>query len=602
MNKRVFSVTLMCILAIATCGFGQISVNSCNGKTAQEVVEEFVKGNGVKISNAKFNGTDDKLKKKQSSQLGTFTNNEKKFPVFFSSGIIICTGNCKMAEGPNDHDGKTSEASPSGQKCKELEKIVKPYPVNFPAVLEFDFSSVTQHVQFRYVFASEEYPEYSCSQFNDVFGFFVTDTKTGKTENIALIPGTKDAVSVNNIHPDYDPDNCKGVNEQYLTMLPKGSPQMQFDGYVGPFEAVVDLEPNRTYHMKLAISNVSDMRLESAVFIEAMSFNAVDEHGFVVGEGGKCPVVPNDLKIDTLPERVVKGVPYEELKKGYEFGILIEPSDYKKPINLDDYDITLDPKYDALLDTVAAEVRGDSIYVMLRLRGDWCNCFSPEKIPVDIILTPKSGSDGEMEQIVIPRVVPIVDRGSWFSRCLWVLITIAALLLFVFYLRALLKKNRFKKSARIDYTYMETRGSMLRETDLQNGIKLREKTFLAWVKRWLVPFRDERRFYNWRVPSAGGITFVASRSREWVYITKESFNPRKMRMGDYDPKENEAELVEMADDIKVYQNGKYQGHLEYNGGGKNDEKYYRIIITVLMALSIAAILVLTFLMLRGILG
>ena len=75
-----------------------------------------------------------------------------------------------------------------------------------------------------------------------------------------------------------------------------------------------------------------------------------------------------------------------------------------------------------------------------------------------------------------------------------------------------------------------------------------------------------------------------------------------MRMGDYDPKENEAELVEMADDIKVYQNGKYQGHLEYNGGGKNDEKYYRIIITVLMALSIAAILVLTFLMLRGILG
>ena len=48
------------------------------------------------------------------------------------------------------------------------------YPVTNLSKLEFDFVSISGDVQFEYIFASEEYPEYVCSSYNNVFGFFLT--------------------------------------------------------------------------------------------------------------------------------------------------------------------------------------------------------------------------------------------------------------------------------------------------------------------------------------------------------------------------------------------------------------------------------------------
>ncbi len=48
------------------------------------------------------------------------------------------------------------------------------------AILEFDFVPVSNSVQFRYVFGSEEYEDdggfinYQCSDYNDKFGFLIS--------------------------------------------------------------------------------------------------------------------------------------------------------------------------------------------------------------------------------------------------------------------------------------------------------------------------------------------------------------------------------------------------------------------------------------------
>jgi hypothetical protein len=605
-------VLVMLFLFLSHTLVGQISIHPSEGRTPEEIVKEFVMGDGVTITNVKFNGSSGVLKKRVSAQLGTFSNDKKGFPDFFSSGIILCTGDCKMAEGPNNDESKTAHVgSYAGNffshKCKDLESIVNPSSLYHPAVLEFDFSSVTKYVRFRYVFASEEYPVFSCSNFNDVFGFFVTYPYKRKTHNIALIPGTDKAVSVNNIHP-YFCKGCEAVHEEYITMLPPGCPKMQFNGYVGPFEAVADLEPNKTYHIKLAISNVSDMELESAVFLEASSFSAVDENGIVImGDGSPATY----SKTDTLSGRTAQGIPMNDLYDGKgATGIDLQEIG-KYAIDPEHYIISAETTYDYLFDSVSASVEKDSLVVALYARGQWCDCFYPDEIPVSVIMIPKSlGEDGsQLEKIVIPVVVPIIEKHSWLIRCFPVLIVLVALLVFLIYLRGLLKKNRFHKKARLKNSYVVEDSPM--ETQ-KNGKPLRKPGFGAWLNRWFNPFGDEKNTISFSRPKTPAMTFMASGSKNKVLLGN-GYDPEKMTVPMYNPQPQDKDKSKEREPIPIYagtaieikktQGGETTclGHVKYNVQGKDNVDGYRFFIGLLMLLVTIGVGVIVFTMIKSLL-
>ena len=261
----------------------------------------------------------------------------------------------------------------------------------------------------------------------------------------------------------------------------------------------------------------------------------------------------------------------------------------------DRFDITTESDHDYLFDKIEAIVSRDTVYIKFHPRNDWCDCFVPKQIKVNVILVPKTDEGDGTGRVVIPTVVPVTKENPWIVSCLWVLILLTVLLILILYLWALLKKNRFKKSARIVNTYMEMKGSLVRETEPQSGIRLRQKGIIPWINRWLVPLRDERRTIIWQTPAAGSITFVAAKSKEIVDITRESFNPRIMRMADYDPNnpdQTRERLLKMDDNIRVYQNNRYQGRLEYVSGGTNDEKLYRLIISIFIGFSLVIIFIL----------
>ena len=88
----------------------------------------------------------------------------------FSNGVILGTGYISNAPGPNNTSKATSQTNTSGDN--DLRALANNAPVYDASVLEFDFVPTTDTVKFRYVFASEEYCDYSNSNFNDVFGFF----------------------------------------------------------------------------------------------------------------------------------------------------------------------------------------------------------------------------------------------------------------------------------------------------------------------------------------------------------------------------------------------------------------------------------------------
>lgn len=122
-------------------------------------------------------------------------------------------------------------------------------PVTYTATLIPTGS--TLHV--RYIFASEEYPEYVGSALNDVMAVYVNGV------NCATVPGTNDPVSVNTINASensaYFVDNSAGASGLATTM----------DGLTSPLECKAPVTIGKPVTVKIAVADASDRVFDSAV-------------------------------------------------------------------------------------------------------------------------------------------------------------------------------------------------------------------------------------------------------------------------------------------------------------------------------------------------
>jgi hypothetical protein len=143
--------------------------------------------------------------------------------------------------------------------------------VNDACVLEFDLQPVGNYVEFEYLFGSEEYPEFNCSAFNDVFGFFISGPGIVGEKNIALLPNTNDIVSINSVN---DGSNfvCGTNNVAYYVVNTDSN--VVLDGFTVPLIATHTVTPGSTYHLKLAVGDVMDQVLDSYVILTANSLKS----------------------------------------------------------------------------------------------------------------------------------------------------------------------------------------------------------------------------------------------------------------------------------------------------------------------------------------
>ncbi|HQN01256.1 MAG TPA: choice-of-anchor L domain-containing protein, partial [Candidatus Hydrogenedentes bacterium] len=191
------------------------------------------------------------------------------------------------AEGPNDAGNTTTKYTSTGDS--DLQTLAG-YDTNDRAVLTFNFVPTGDVVEFRYLFASEEYPEWACSQYNDVFGFFISGPGisgpySNSAVNIALLPDNS-PVAINDIHvggwnqadgeSSNNPATCPDINAAYYVAVPAGATTIEYDGRTTVLTARVEnLEPCSTYTIKIAIADTSDQKWDSAVFLEAESFASI---------------------------------------------------------------------------------------------------------------------------------------------------------------------------------------------------------------------------------------------------------------------------------------------------------------------------------------
>ncbi|MCF1420609.1 choice-of-anchor L domain-containing protein [Mangrovimonas futianensis] len=202
----------------------------------------------------------------------------------FEDGIVLVSGNADSPNltGPN---GAGPSLQNSGGQDQDLFDYIQAtgidpslFSYNDSAVLEFDFVPYVDEFSFNFLFASEEYGTFQCS-FSDAFAFFLTNTETGITENLAVVPGTGDPISVLTIRDQAYNAGCGSVNAEYFDSYfgaggvdPLAAP-INFNGMTIPMAATSTVEIGVTYHIKLVVADRNDSILDSAVFIQGGSLS-----------------------------------------------------------------------------------------------------------------------------------------------------------------------------------------------------------------------------------------------------------------------------------------------------------------------------------------
>lgn len=265
MNLKKILLGLMAFVS-ASSAFGQMTTQ--NTLTVSQMVTDILVGGGLDVTNITYNGTAPAAGVIQPG-VQYFEYVGTDFP--FSSGVILRTDN-----------------APSVNADPDLNALSAPFNVTNGSIVEFDFVATGDTMNFQYIFASSEYTSYTCSSFNDAFGFFlsgpgISGPYSGGAINLATIPGTNTPVAINTVNSGFPANNqtCLNANPNYMTdniyftlsynqiMQPIGG------GYNGATVALIaasGLICNETYHIKLGVANVGDQALQSAVFLEAESF------------------------------------------------------------------------------------------------------------------------------------------------------------------------------------------------------------------------------------------------------------------------------------------------------------------------------------------
>jgi gliding motility-associated-like protein len=265
------AITCLGLTHVASAQLLQVTGGNTAPFTPQNLISNIFLGEGVEVTNITYGGV--------SSAVGYFTGGTQSIGI--ERGIVMTTGVAKSTQAAAtfgaDGEGVDFATVDNSSNATDANlAALTTAGLNDVAVYTITFIPTADTLRFRYCFGSEEYPEYACSQFNDVFGFFISGPNPAggnyNNVNIAKVPGTNLPVTINNIHPANPIYNCGPFNAQYYNNNNGTGLQPVYDGFTDVFVAEAVVTPCQQYTIKLAIADVTDGIYDSGVFLEAKSF------------------------------------------------------------------------------------------------------------------------------------------------------------------------------------------------------------------------------------------------------------------------------------------------------------------------------------------
>lgn len=204
---------------------------------------------------------------------GYFNKGTTNFP--FEKGIVLVTGQANKAGNAFISQDLSDTFSSNGDADLSQALNVPATSLKDNTYIEFDFVALSTKVRFRYLLASEEYyGAYPCN-YTDGFALLLKKQGDPTYTNLAVLPGGGGTVSVKNIHPAINTNNgsCAAVNQQYFGGYNTANIETNFNGRTIPLTAEATVIPGQTYHFKLVLADYQDTQFDTAVFLEAGSFD-----------------------------------------------------------------------------------------------------------------------------------------------------------------------------------------------------------------------------------------------------------------------------------------------------------------------------------------
>ena len=191
--KPVFTLFF---LANSILSISQLKIDTSN--SVDYYVKHVLLGEGVEVANIKYTG--------MVVGIGEFEGDSELIGV--ERGIVLSTGDVFDVGGPNNQRGKSGiGVLPNSRRLinkirkgdSDLNKLTGGRAKDM-SLIEFDFIPKKNVLEFNYVFASEEYPEFVNSRYNDAFGFFISGPGIKKRVNLAVLDDGKTPISINTIN------------------------------------------------------------------------------------------------------------------------------------------------------------------------------------------------------------------------------------------------------------------------------------------------------------------------------------------------------------------------------------------------------------------
>jgi hypothetical protein len=260
--------------------YAQFVVN--DSLTVEELVYDFFdSGILLELSNLTVNG---EAPDQVNNQFALFSNGLDN-GLDMTSGLVMATGNANSYLIPS----AVFEALTNPVFGDEDMMAITGQLVNDCAIIEFDVQVDADALAFSFLFASIEYANFTCTNFNDAFAFFISGPGlqgpySNDAINIATIPGSDVPVAINTVNGGAPTGgggsaNCEAANPNWQNDTQYFVDNTFFDnspfaanGYTVTMEAFVEVTFGETYHMKIAICDAADGALDSAVLLEAGSF------------------------------------------------------------------------------------------------------------------------------------------------------------------------------------------------------------------------------------------------------------------------------------------------------------------------------------------
>lgn len=284
MRSFILCLAMLCFSANA---YAQLAVVNGNEATLPAFLNQLV-GEGVQVENVKLlvGGVD-----VATMSLSTAVNAKQMYGLYSSADMTNTDGIGK--KGVLLTNGKAKDAVGNSGLFRSLYMNFGGDPnisgQSFDAVaIQFDLYPTAPILYFNYTFASEEYNEYVCTQFNDQFRLLITGPNPvggagvyNKT-NIAVVPGTPanpitgtlgNDVSINSVNsggPRCSPPTASS-NSAYHN--PLGSPFTAYNQRTKNLFAKVPVIPLQKYTLYFVIADRQDAVLDSGVFVETMNTN-----------------------------------------------------------------------------------------------------------------------------------------------------------------------------------------------------------------------------------------------------------------------------------------------------------------------------------------